>query len=283
MQTIVVDVETGEPVSVEVAYTHRDRKYRCSDCPCLVKIRPSSKGNLHAAKMPGSNHDPNCSTIGYENDGRFIQLENTDTDVLRRNILEAQKRSKGPRGQRHPGAPHRREQVTQLRTLRDIYTLGLYSQHDFALSSTVNLRDILVNQHTAIDMDLVHEDGGAKAVCCVPIRFIPEELVIRFRLADGSGDDLDKCYNLPIFDLQYSNRDTYWKDVRKLMRKEGQRYTSAYKMVMIYADWSSVPHEQYREIVTRYGRIDGVPHGYQKGKCIYTSRQIFKPVNRKIK
>lgn len=182
MQTIVVDVETGEPVSVEVAYTHRDRKYRCSDCPCLVKIRPSSKGNLHAAKMPGSNHDPNCSTIGYENDGRFIQLENTDTDALRRNILEAQKRSKGPRGQRHPGAPHRREQVTQLRTLRDIYTLGLYSQHDFALSSTVNLRDILINQHTAIDMDLVHEDGGQKQFVVFPSGSSPKNWLSVFGL-----------------------------------------------------------------------------------------------------
>ena len=283
MHILVVDVETELPVPVKVAYMDRKRKWRCTDCPCLMQIKKSKKGNIYAARMPGCDHDPNCGTIGSEDDGRFIKLENTDPDYLRRNILEPCKRSTGPRGPGHPRPPRSKEHITQIHSLRNIFTLGLYNQPDFSLSSTINLSDILINQHTAINMDLVHVTAGAKAVCCVPIRFFPEELVIRFRLANGSGEDLSKCYNLPIFDLQYENRDKFWKDLRKLMRKEGQRYTSAYKIVMIYADWSAVPYEEYREIVKRYGHIDGISHGYQKGTCKYPSRQIYKSVSRKIK
>ena len=60
MITVVVIMRTGELVSCEEAYKHRDQEYVCPVCGCPVLIKLSIKGTYYAACMPGCRHDEIC-------------------------------------------------------------------------------------------------------------------------------------------------------------------------------------------------------------------------------
>lgn len=278
MITDLIDIETGELVTAEYAYKHKNRRYRCCGCPCPMHSKQSCCSNYHAARNPNCDHDPGCCTEGIRDDNSYVCFDLMDLDEIDRCIMSKPRNGKKEPGESwNPGKPHSEEHKSSPKLLRDIFGLGLCDQKDKRVNDKHMLGDILLNRKTARGKAMIDVDLGKRAIVAKPYWHFDQEQIIRFKLYFSDQYCGEWVKRSAIFDLEFTADDAYHKYVTKLFGKVRGKYGALYDMVLIYGHWECVEIDAYREIVQQCANDSWLCVGYQRAVCEVPVHQIYMP------
>lgn len=285
MITLVRNNRTGKPESTERAIKHKEDGHSCISCGCAMRIYRSSAGNACARVAIHRTHEKGCACITHQEDKRAIDITRTDLQRIDKCIMSPPNEGTGGEGG-GPGKPRTgNERVSEIKSLKDMYVMGLCSVKDFALNENVWLHQILLNRHTVYTVLNDNEDVGNRAVLARPSGVNWDTLSIHFWIGTilKKVDEEQKVSKMLV--LQFDNENEFKKQVNRLFSKnEGYGYASKYDRVLIYGhNWTAKEQTDCKtwcKNSTCTG--DWVCSGLQYTECRYPSHQIYLPKAHKI-
>lgn len=289
MLTTLQNKRTGLTISAEKALLLKNEQYSCPGCNTPQYPTRSKCGNAYSKCFPGNPHAPNCPCIGLAEDGRCINIDDTDIAYLDKCIMSAVASPTGGGGGGNPGPPRRKDEK-QIRpnSLKHLYQLGLCSVRDFVLNETTHLRDIILNRFTVHTVMDNNTDIGPRAIIVKPDYVVSFAMTIRFMVYTSIRRGNNWVKVSKVFDLRFADKDNFDQYVKKLFNKTqipsgSVRYKSRYEWVMIYGHWKAVCAEECKMFCRKQCDGNWPCTGYQWAECFVPAHQIYCPAELKLK